>query len=510
MVASSQKRWSLPTLLHCMAVLLVVCTLSSTYAFAQQNNIERARFYESGDLSRLVIDLNQETKYSFFTLNKPNRVVVDLLNVNPNFDLSTVALSGDRITKVRYSKPKSKNDIRIVIETSKTLTVSTEPLAPLATGNPTAQHRLLINMTDAGYRGAPPALSKKPEPQSVQAKPRATKPAPSSNIDSKFRVRDTIKPSNQAGSKVSSSSSNTTVSSSAPNRDNDIIVVIDAGHGGVDPGSIGPGGTYEKNITLSISKMLASEINAEPGMRAVLTREGDYYISPNDRPKIAVKENADLLVSIHADAFTTAQPRGGSVWVLSKGRADSELGRLLEQTERSSELLGPAADVIEDRDTERYFAETILNMSMDLFRALSYELSHEIIKDMKGVTKLHKKVPQSASLAVLTAPETPSILVEVGFISNPQEEKNLNWAKHRRRLAESLSSSIKRYFKKTPPDGTTWASLKNDEPIKHKVVRNESLSVIAQRYGVTVRALKAHNGLSSDLVRIGQVLKIPR
>ncbi|MGY0650101.1 MAG: N-acetylmuramoyl-L-alanine amidase, partial [Paraglaciecola chathamensis] len=244
--------------------------------------------------------------------------------------------------------------------------------------------------------------------------------------------------------------------------------------------------------------------------RAVLTRESDYYISPNERPKIAVRENADLMVSIHADAFTSPQPRGGSVWVLSKGRADSELGRLLEQTERSSELLGPAADVIEDRDTERYFAETILNMSMDLFRANSYELSGEMIKEMKKVTKMHKRTPQSASLAVLTAPETPSVLVEVGFISNPQEEKNLNWAKHRERLAQSLFVSIKRYFRKTPPDGTLWAQQKNEAAIEHKIVSGESLSIIAQRYGVSVRELKTQNNLKSDLLRIGQVLTIPK
>jgi N-acetylmuramoyl-L-alanine amidase len=149
-------------------------------------------------------------------------------------------------------------------------------------------------------------------------------------------------------------------------------------------------------------------------------------------------------------------------------------------------------------------------MSMDLFRAHSYELSNEMIKDMKGVTKMHKKTPQSASLAVLTAPETPSVLVEVGFISNPEEEKNLNWAKHRERLAEALFVSIKRYFRKTPPDGTLWAQQKYAEPIKHTVSRGESLSILAQRYGVSVRELKAQNNLKSDLVRIGQVLAIPK
>jgi N-acetylmuramoyl-L-alanine amidase len=434
---------------------------------AQQTNVEDLRFSDTSDLARIVIELDAEPTFSYFSLTNPHRVVVDLQGVNRSFDLTVLTLSGNKVDKVRHSTPKSMNDSRIVIETSKKLNPRLFTLAPYSVGSDQLGHRLVIELID-------------PNP-----------------------VATTVLPS-------ASASVNAPINTTAPERDKDIIIVIDPGHGGVDPGSIGPSRTYEKNITLSISKMLANRINAQQGFRAVLTRESDYYISPNERPRIAVREKADLMVSIHADAFTTPQPRGGSVWVLSKGRADSELGRLLEQTERSSELLGPAADVIEDRDTERYFAETILNMSMDLFRANSYELSNEMIKDMKGVTKMHKKTPQSASLAVLTAPETPSVLVEVGFISNPQEEKNLNWAKHRERLAESLFVSIKRFFRKTPPDGTLWAHQKNAAPVKHTVSKGESLSILAQRYSVSVRELKAQNNLRSDLVRIGQVLTIPK
>jgi N-acetylmuramoyl-L-alanine amidase len=255
--------------------------------------------------------------------------------------------------------------------------------------------------------------------------------------------------------------------------------------------------------------MLEKRINEEPGLRAVMTRHGDYYISPNDRPDFATKENADLLVSIHADAFTTPQPRGGSVWVLSKGRADSELGRLLERTERNSELLGSAADVIGDRDTERYFAETIFNMSMDLSRASSYDISNKVIKEMRKVTRMHKKVPQSASLAVLTAPETPSILVEVGFISNPQEEKNLNWRAYRQQLADSLFKSIQLFFRNAPPEGTLWAQERDSQPRKHRVKSGESLSLLAQRYNVDLHSLREVNNIKGDLVRIGQTLTIP-
>jgi N-acetylmuramoyl-L-alanine amidase len=432
------------------AVCLALVFLSSS--LHARESILNSRFAQAEDTSRIVLELGSEPTFTYFTLNNPARLVIDLQNTDDAYSFDSLSFGQSPVQRVRYSTPKRASDARLVIEMSKKLQPTIFPLAA-ASG---FADRLVIELVD---------------------------PNPVANA--------------------------VAVNRAAPNRDKDIIVVIDAGHGGVDPGSVGPAGTYEKRITLSIAKMLEARVNSEPGMRAIMTRSGDYYISPNDRPKIAAKAQADLLVSIHADAFTTPQPRGGSVWVLSKGRADSELGRLLEQTERSSELLGAAADVIEDRDTERYFAETIFNMSMDLSRASSYELSNKVIDEMKSVTKMHKRVPQSASLAVLTAPETPSILVEVGFISYPQEEKNLNWKEHRERLAAAMFTSIKAFFKKTPPDGTLWAQWKQSEPQQHKVSSGESLSLLAQRYGVTVRSLKSENNLNSDMVRIGQVLTIP-
>ncbi|WP_352109320.1 N-acetylmuramoyl-L-alanine amidase [Glaciecola sp. XM2] len=441
-----------PMMHHSKPTVLLFLLLFFSAISQANNDVTDVRFAQVEDTSRLVLELSQAPSFTYFTLSNPNRLVVDLSGVDNSFSLSRLNLKSNVIERVRHSTPKSPSDTRLVIESSKKL----EPNLFMLTPTDEFPHRLVIELVDPN-----------PEPQQ------------------------------------------SIVNTDGPDRDRNIVIVIDPGHGGVDPGSIGPAGTYEKHITLSIGKMLQRLVDSEPGMKAVMTRSGDYYISPNDRPKIAARENADLLVSIHADAFTSPQPRGGSVWVLSKGRADSELGRLLEQTERSSELLGPAAEVIGDRETERYFAETIFNMSMDLSRASSYELSNKVIREMKGVTRMHKSTPQSASLAVLTAPETPSILVEVGFISNPQEEKNLNWQKHRERLADAMFQSVKSFFKKTPPDGTLWAQWKQSEPQQHRVTSGESLSLLAQRYGVTVKSLKAENNLSTDMVRIGQVLTIP-
>jgi N-acetylmuramoyl-L-alanine amidase len=435
----------------CKVVSLILTLFVSLTSYAQaKSNITDIRISPSDENTRIVVDMSKQTSFSYFNLQSPERLVVDFKDTSSKFNFSKVDNSSNLIKKIRYSKPKFASDMRMVIELNKDITAQLFSLEPSADFG----HRVVIDLKDPN-------------------------PAPAVT--------------------------NTT----APKRDKDIIIVIDAGHGGVDPGSIGPKGTYEKNITLSISKMLEKRINEEPGLRAIMTRTGDYYISPNDRPDFATKENADLLVSIHADAFTTPQPRGGSVWVLSKGRADSELGRLLERTERNSELLGSAADIIGDRDTERYFAETIFNMSMDLSRASSYDISNKVIKEMKKVTRMHKKVPQSASLAVLTAPETPSILVEVGFISNPQEEKNLNWRAYRQQLADSLFKSIQLFFKNAPPEGTLWAQERDDQPRKHKVRSGESLSVLAKRYNVDLDSLRAVNNIKGDLVRIGQTLTIP-
>jgi N-acetylmuramoyl-L-alanine amidase len=435
----------------CKVVISILAVFVSLTTYAQtQSNVTDIRISPSNDSTRIVVDISQQTRFSYFNLQSPERLVVDFKETNRKFDFSKVENTSSLIKKIRYSKSKLASDMRMVFELNKDIDAQLFSLEPSADFG----YRIVIDLKDLN-------------------------PAP------------------------------VVTSTAAPRRDKDIIIVIDAGHGGVDPGSIGPQGTYEKNITLSISKMLEKRINEEAGLRAIMTRHGDYYISPNDRPDFATKENADLLISIHADAFTTPQPRGGSVWVLSKGRADSELGRLLERTERNSELLGSAADIIGDRDTERYFAETIFNMSMDLSRASSYDISNKVIKEMRKVTRMHKKVPQSASLAVLTAPETPSILVEVGFISNPQEEKNLNWRAYRQQLANSLFKSIQLFFKNAPPEGTLWAQERNSQPRKHYVKSGESLSLLAQRYNVDLDSLREVNNITGDLVRIGQTLTIP-
>ena len=432
------------------------------FAHGAQNNIDGVRIWPSPDNTRVVFDMKAAPEFTYFTLKNPLRLVIDLKNTSDSAKLSGLENSGDLIKKLRYSTPKNKSSARIVVELNR----NTKPSLFAVTPDGSLGHRLVVDLPDSA-------------------------------------------PKTSATLSASTSTGSVVIDDKSSARDRDIIVAIDAGHGGHDPGSVGPAGTYEKHITLSIAKKLESKINREPGMRAIMTRGSDYYVSPNRRPEIAREKKADLLISIHADAFSQPQPRGGSVWVLSTRRADTELGRWLEKSERHSELLGGAAEVINDKSSERYLTETILGLSMDHSMATSHDLGNKVVEELKQVTSLHKRKPQAASFAVLTAPDIPSILVEVGFISNPQEEKNLNWSKHRERLANAMFNAAKRYFKQVPPDGTLWAQERVNNRT-HKVRSGESLSLLAQRYNVKVSSIKAANDLSSDVVRVGQVLNIPR
>ncbi len=444
--------------------VLMLCLMTHAVS-AAQNTINDVRVSPDAAKTRIVFDVDTAPDFTYFTLKKPLRLVIDLKNTASTFKLSSVKNSGSLVRKLRYSTPKRATSARVVVELNRNAAPSLFAVAP----NKSYGHRLVLDLADSA-----PEVAQKP----------ASSSAPPS---SKQRV---------------------VIDESSSTRDRDIIVAIDAGHGGQDPGSIGPAGSFEKHITLSIAKRLQAMVDAEDGMRAIMTRTGDYYLSPNKRPEIARQKKADLLISIHADAFTQPQPRGGSVWVLSMRRADTELGRWMERTERHSELLGGAAEVISDKSSERYLAETILGLSMDHSMATSHDLGNKVIEELKAVTSLHKRKPQAASLAVLTSPDIPSILVEVGFISNPQEEKNLNWSKYRERLAKAMFNAAKRYFRQVPPDGTLWAAEKAKNRT-HRVRSGESLSLLAQRYNVRVSSIKAANNLRNDVVRIGQVLTIP-
>ncbi|WP_227006542.1 N-acetylmuramoyl-L-alanine amidase [Shewanella donghaensis] len=414
------------------------------------NKLDSVRIWDAPDSTRVVFDLSSAPEYSYFTLTNPQRLVIDLKDATTKVKLTDIAKDSKLIGKIRLSTPPKKGTLRLVLELGSPAKANLFSLTPTAPyGN-----RLVLDLD---------------------------------NTDGKSSAKKAVVKTTKRAA--------------------DVVVAIDAGHGGEDPGSIGPKGTFEKKVVLEISKRLARKINETPGMKAVMTRTGDYFVNLNQRSDLARNSRADLLISVHADAFTSPQPKGASVWVLSKRRANTEIGRVFEDKEKHSELLGGVGDIIQNSDSEQYLVMTLIDMSMDNAMAESHNIATDVLSGLGKVTKLHKSKPESASFAVLKSTDIPSILVETGFISNPQEEKLLLSGNHQQKLANAIHKGVVRYFEENPPSGTTFSKQSN---VKHTVRSGESLSVLAQRYKVSVASIKKTNNLKSDVLRIGQKLVIPR
>ncbi len=426
--------------------LFILLSSMSVQAWAA-NVIESVRIWPAPDNTRVVFDLSKKPDYSYFYLNNPRRLVIDFKSTSNIVDLKSLAKNDSRIKLLRTSTAKTKGTTRVVFELNGKYKDKIFPLTPTGPyGN-----RLVVDLND------------------------------------EHRFKDIAK-------------------NKPKNNKRDIIIGIDAGHGGEDPGSIAKNGTHEKAITLAISKKLQALINKQPGFKAVMIRDGDYFVNLNRRTEIARQKQVEFLVSIHADAFTSSQPRGGSVWIVTNRRADSELSRWLANREKNSELLGGGGELIKKTNDDN-LAVFLADLTKDKSLEISDKTARYVIKEMKHVTKMHKTQPQNRSFAVLKSSDIPSMLVETGFISNPYDFKNLTSPTHQRKLANAIFKGLKNYFTKFPPEGSLLASL---QPTEHKVSRGESLSIVAQRYKVSVKSIKLANNLKNDVVRVGQTLTIPR
>lgn len=446
-----------------LGLFLFTTLIAALTSNVSANTLESLRVWPSPDETRVVIDLKTEVEYSFFTLSSPYRLVVDLKKTNIDTKLPINVKDSKILNKIRKSTPPEKGTYRLVFELKRKATANLFKLKPTPGGE--YGHRLVIDI-----------------PHQVASKPQTTST------------------STVTQSKVSKDASQLAGTA-------DIIVAIDAGHGGEDPGSIGPTRKYEKHATLSISQKIAQQLNSIPGIKAVMTRRGDYFVNLNKRSSIARKNKAHLLISVHADSFRSPKPRGGSVFVLNMSRANSEIARWVEKQEQQSELLGGAGEVLSKTNTDKNVSQTLLDLQFSHSQKEGYKVATHILKEMGKVTRLHKRDPVHASLAVLKSPDIPSVLVETGFISNPTEEKLLFQRTHQDKLARALTKAIVQYFETTPPEGTLFAQRRNAK--KHKVSRGESLSVISKKYGVSTQALMRANNLKSSGLAIGQVLIIP-
>ncbi|MBE8578522.1 N-acetylmuramoyl-L-alanine amidase [Vibrio sp. OPT18] len=446
------------------AVAMMAAVFSILFSsLVSANSLKSLRVWPSPEETRVVIDLKSEADFSYFTLSSPSRLVVDLKNTNLATKLPVVVKDSPVLSKIRKSSPPDKNTYRLVFELKKSSKAELFKLSPTPGGQ--YGHRLVIDL---------------PHGAASKATSTPSKPTVSKNINQVKRQKD-------------------------------ILIVIDPGHGGEDPGSIGPSRKYEKDATLSISKKLAAQLNAVPGIKTRMTRNADYFVNLNRRVAIARENEAHLLISIHADAFTTPQPRGGSVFVLNTRRANTEISRWIENKEKQSELLGGSGAAFTGNIDDKNVNQTLLDLQFSHSQKEGYKLATTILSEMGKVAKLHNSKPINTSLAVLRSPQIPSVLVETGFISNPTEEKLLFQRSHQDKLARAVTKAVVKYLKANPPEGIILsnATSSTGSVSQHKVSRGESLSVIASKYGTSTQTLMKFNNLKSSSLAIGQVLKIP-
>ncbi len=431
------------------AILLLAALVISVSVRA---DVEDVRVWQSPDKTRLVFDLSRAHQHKIFTLSNPDRVVIDLVNASNKANLDGLDTRSTSIRSLRTGT-RNKTDLRVVIDVSEPVTASSFPLAP---NDVYKNNRLVVDL----------------------------EPVTQTKVVAPVKKDDSYSDNKR-----------------------DIIIAIDAGHGGEDPGAIGYGRTKEKQVVLAIAKELERLLKAEYGFTPFMVRTGDYYIGLRERTAKARKANADFFVSIHADAFKIASASGSSVFMLSERGATSEAARWLADKENESDLVGGVS--LEDK--EDHLAMTLLDLSMTAKRNASVQLGDSILGQMSKVSKLHKKQVEEAAFVVLKAPDIPALLVETGFISNPQEARKLGDRSYQKKMALAIFNGVTSYFRSPPPRGTLLADKKGEIPVfSNYVIRSgDTLSEIAVSNGVGIADLRRVNGLKNDSLKIGQTIKIP-
>lgn len=458
----------------------------------------------SGGSNQVTLSFSGKPTYGYFSLSGPDRLVLDLRNTRKEMSLPK-RYRGKLVETIRTSTPPQGGTLRLVMELS----------------------------------------------QRVNAKA-----VTESRGGNKYQVVLTIKP--QSGSSRSSATTNSRQElRSTPGRSSErIVIAIDPGHGGQDPGAIGKNGLREKQVTIAIATKLRDLLNRDGNFKAVMTRERDYFISVGGRSEIARGKDAQLLVSIHADAAPNRSAKGASVWVLSNRRANSEMGRWLEDHEKQSELLGGAGEVLSGNNNDRYLSQTVLDLQFGHSQRVGYDVASRVLREMGRISPLHKRRPEHASLGVLRSPDIPSLLVETGFISNPTEERLLGSSSHQTKVATAIYHGIRSYYRDHPAARSTPApqpparssSVSQPEPVRssasssvsskapvvdidqpgpivekapvktsssaakaqvHVVKRGETLTRIAEQYDTDVVTLKRLNRMKSGELLVGQKLKLP-
>jgi N-acetylmuramoyl-L-alanine amidase len=404
--------------------------------------LENVRIWAAPESTRVVFDVSGPVQHRLEMLTDPYRAVIDIQDTSASGTLSQPVSTDKYLHRLR-SGVYQQDALRVVLDLKKHAETKIFLLPP----NQRYGHRLVIDIFDK---------DNKEDIQKVA-------------IDRK------------------------------PGKPRDVVIAIDAGHGGEDPGARGPNGIYEKDVVLKVSKRLVELINKEHGLRAVLIREGDYFLRLRKRINKAREHKADLFISIHADAFKDPRVSGSSVYILSKKGSSSEAARWLAEQENASDLIGGVS--LDDKDD--VLASVLLDLSQTASLEASIDVADRVLDGLKSIGKVHKRHVQAAGFAVLKSPDVPSILIETAYISNPKEEKKLRDPVYQTKMAKAILSGLRGYFRDHAPEGTILASR------KHVISRGDTLSAIAHHYRVSTKHLRESNGLKSDTIRTGQVLMIP-
>lgn len=437
---------------------ILVPMLCSVGIGLQAAEVVDLRVWRAPDHTRLVLDLSDSVEYSSFLLEDPHRLVVDIKSSFTNLSFDGLDFIDSPISGIR-SGIRNGDSLRIVLDLTSAVVPSAFSLAP----NSEFGERLVLDLYD-----------KTSSPRSQSAKP------PASRIEKGAR--------------------------------RDIVVAISAGHGGEDPGSIGYDGKIkEKDVTLALSRALYERLEELPGYKPVMIREGDYYVELKRRPEIARRNRADLFVAIHADWYRNSRARGVTVYALSGDRADRENSARVAEKENSSDLLGGVGGDLALGELDDDVALTLVSLQMAWSMEQSLIAGTSILDSLAGITRIRKKRVQHASLQVLNSPDIPSILIETGYLTNPEEAQRLSNRNFQERMALAIADGVTSYFYEAPPSGTlvAWHKETGVIPKSLTVKRGDTLSEIAEQFGLTVTELKSINGLQGSTIQIGQVLELP-
>jgi N-acetylmuramoyl-L-alanine amidase len=427
-------------------ILVVLVFLGGPSAWAAE--VQDVRLWRAPDHTRIVFDLSGPAQHSLIVLSDPGRIVLDIQDTRLGADLSLLQLSGTPVSSVR-SGVRDGDDLRVVLE----ITDEVDPRSFTLKANEQAGDRLVLDLYDQQGKTA--------------------------------EVKKTVQHSAKR----------------------DLIIAIDAGHGGEDPGATGPNQVQEKHVVMAISRELTALFQADSGFKPTLIRTGDYYVSLKGRRDLARERQADLFVSIHADAFNRKEAHGASVYALSTGGATSTAAEYLAQRENAADLVGGVS--LSDKDD--VLAGVLADLSMTSTLDTSLKLGDKVLRNVDGVAKLHKRQVEQAGFAVLKSPDIPSILVETGFISNPQEAGLLASTAYQKKMAVAIHRGIHEWFQAHPPSGTLLAWQKQQGAQEYTIARGDTLSGIADRFRIPLADLKSYNSINnSSRILVGQKLNIPK